>query len=91
MHIRLRVAPDCEVAAKAGTSILIMRTGWRRTLHGEWIRDHVGLVAEVEGRGWYGYPFRPGLPRGPYMNMDQAMEALEEQPLREPRLQAARA
>jgi len=54
-----------------------MRGGWRTTVHGEWIRDHVGLVAHVEGRGWYGYPFRLGLPRGPFPKDEDAMQALE--------------
>jgi hypothetical protein len=55
----------------------MMRTGWRTTPHGEWVLDHVGLVALVEGRGWYGYPFRPGLPRGPFTSMELAMDGLE--------------
>jgi hypothetical protein len=46
-------------------------------LKGEWIRDHVGLVAHVEGRGFYAYPFQPALPRGPYETTEEAMEALD--------------
>ena len=54
-----------------------MRIEWRRTLHGEWVRDHVGLVAHVEGRGFYAYPFHPALPRGPFATVDEAMEVLD--------------
>ena len=54
-----------------------MRIEWRRTLHGEWVRDHVGLVARVEGRGFFAYPFAPGLPHGPFETMEEAMESLD--------------
>jgi hypothetical protein len=55
-----------------------MATQWRGTLHGGWIRDYVGLVAEVEARGWYAYPFRGGLPRGPFSAAEEAMKALDQ-------------
>ena len=60
----------------------MLRSGWRTTPHGEWVRDHVGLVARVEGRGWYAYPFRSGLPAGPFESNDEAMRALETKELR---------
>jgi hypothetical protein len=54
-----------------------MRTGWRRTLHGERIRDEIGIVARAAGRGWYAYPMGALPPLGPFECEDDAEEAAE--------------
>jgi hypothetical protein len=50
---------------------------WRRTMHGEWIRDGVGLVAYAEAFGWFAHPFGGGPPLGPFADENAAKSALE--------------
>ena len=51
--------------------------GWRRTMHGEWIQDGVGLVAHAEAFGWFAHPFGGGPPLGPFADDNAAKSALE--------------
>ena len=51
--------------------------GWRRTIHGEWIRDGLGLVAHAEASGWFAHPIGGGPPLGPFTDENTAKSALE--------------
>lgn len=50
---------------------------WRRTVHGEWVRDELGLVAYAEASGWFAHPLGSRAPLGPFADDRAAKTALE--------------
>jgi hypothetical protein len=50
---------------------------WRKTQHGEFVRDEVGLVASAQPHVWWAYPFREKGRLGPFATSTEARQALE--------------
>jgi len=79
-----KVGPSCarDRAARSGRRVssaarLTAMAGWRRTIHGEWVRDRVGLVARAERAGWFAHPFGGQAPMGPFADEEAAKSALD--------------
>jgi hypothetical protein len=49
---------------------------WRRSSHGEWVCEGVGVVVSIFGKLWYAYSSE-GARLGPFVSQVRATEALE--------------
>ncbi len=52
------------------------RRQWRRSPHGEWVCDGIGVVVSVLGKLWYAYSSE-GARLGPFATLPRATQALE--------------
>jgi hypothetical protein len=50
---------------------------FRQNQDGEWWDDDLGIVIDVHGILWYGYPLDGGGPVGPFKSRLEAQRALE--------------
>ncbi len=54
-----------------------MRQGWQESAFGEWWADGVGVVVDVQGLLWFGYPL-DGPRLGPFRSRLEAQRAIED-------------
>ena len=58
------------------SNLAVAQPKWRRSPHGEWVCDGIGVVVSVLGKLWYAYSWE-GARLGPFVTLPRATEALE--------------